>query len=46
MDLDYLRRWSKKSVEDKFYWLQEAWKFGEESKKIRAREMRKNAKKK
>lgn len=37
VDEDYLRRWSKKSVKDKFIWLQEAWKFGEESKKIHAR---------
>lgn len=38
MDIDYLRRWSKKSVKDKFRWLEGAWEFGEETKRIHKRE--------
>lgn len=45
MNLDYLRRWSKKSINDKFTWLEEAWKFGEETKRIHAREAAKEKKK-
>lgn len=46
VDQDYLRRWSKKPIQDKFLWLQEAWKFGEESKKIHARNQAREAAKK
>lgn len=37
VDQDYLRRWSKKPVQDKFTILQSFWEFGEESKRIHIR---------